>query len=251
MRLKDKIALITGAAGDIGRATAKRFAAEGASVVLSDINEQICERVLDEILATGRAEVIPADVTREEDIIGLFQTIMEKFGRLDIAANIAGGDFESPIAFEEISYEKMSYNIDVNLKSTILCCREASKIMTLQNYGRIINMSSLVYRGSPIHYSYSASKGGISAFTRSAAMILGIYNITVNALAPALIEVDTLKNALGPEEWEAVKQECISRYPLGRIGQPIDVANCALFLASDEASFITGQIIEISGGARL
>jgi 3-oxoacyl-[acyl-carrier protein] reductase len=253
MRLKDKIALVTGAGGDIGAATAKRFAEEGAMVILSDIKPEGSEKVLQEIVAKGgrKGSIILADVTREEDIVSLFNQIKENYKRLDILANIAGGDFENNVAFEDITYEKMSYNIDVNLKSTILCCREAVKIMMGQQYGRIVNMSSLTYRGSPMQFTYAASKGGIYTATRSAAMALGMYNITVNALAPALIEVGIIKNTIGPEMWEALRDDCASRYPLGRVGQPIDVANLALFLASDEASFITGQVIELSGGARL
>jgi 3-oxoacyl-[acyl-carrier protein] reductase len=253
MRLKDKIALVTGAGGDIGAATAKRFAEEGAMVILSDIKPEGSEKVLQEIVAKGgrKGSIILADVTREEDIVSLFNQIKENYKRLDILANIAGGDFENNVAFEDITYEKMSYNIDVNLKSTILCCREAVKIMMEQQYGRIVNMSSLTYRGSPMQFTYAASKGGIYTATRSAAMALGMYNITVNALAPALIDVGIIRNTLGPEMWEALRDDCASRYPMGRVGQPIDVANLALFLASDEASFITGQVIELSGGARL
>ena len=253
MRLKDKIALVTGAGGDIGAATAKRFAEEGATVILSDIKPEGSEKVLLEIVANGgkKGSIILADVTKEEDIVNLFKQIRENYKRLDILANIAGGDFENNVAFEDITYERMSYNIDVNLKSTILCCREAAKIMMEQQYGRIVNMSSLTYRGSSMQFTYAASKGGIYTATRSAAMALGMYNITVNALAPALIEVGIIKNTLGPEMWEALRDDCASRYPMGRVGQPLDAANLALFLASDEASFITGQVIELSGGARL
>jgi 3-oxoacyl-[acyl-carrier protein] reductase len=253
MRLKDKIALVTGAGGDIGAATAKRFAEEGAIVILSDIKPEGSEKVLQEIVANGgkKGSIILADVTKEEDIVNLFKQIKENYKRLDILANIAGGDFENNVAFEDITYERMSYNIDVNLKSTILCCREAAKIMMEQQYGRIVNMSSLTYRGSSMQFTYAASKGGIYTATRSAAMALGMYNITVNALAPALIEVGIIKNTLGPEMWEALRDDCASRYPMGRVGQPIDAAYLALFLASDEASFITGQVIELSGGARL
>ena len=253
MRLKDKIALVTGAGGDIGAATAKRFAEEGAIVILSDIKQEGSEKVLQEIVANGgkKGSIILADVTKEEDIVNLFRQIKENYKRLDILANIAGGDFENNVAFEDITYERMSYNIDVNLKSTILCCREAAKIMMEQQYGRIVNMSSLTYRGSSMQFTYAASKGGIYTATRSAAMALGMYNITVNALAPALIEVGIIKNTLGPEMWEALRDDCASRYPMGRVGQPLDAANLALFLASDEASFITGQVIELSGGARL
>jgi 3-oxoacyl-[acyl-carrier protein] reductase len=253
MRLKDKIALVTGAGGDIGAATAKRFAEEGATVILSDITPEGSEKVLQEIVAKGgkKGSIILADVIKEEDIVNLFNQIKRDYKRLDILANIAGGDFENNVAFEDITYEKMSYNIDVNLKSTILCCREAAKMMMEQQYGRIVNMSSLTYRGSSMQFTYAASKGGIYTATRSAAMALGMYNITVNALAPALIEVGIIKNTLGAEMWEALRDDCASRYPLGRVGQPIDAANLALFLASDEASFITGQVIELSGGARL
>ncbi len=252
MRLKDKIALVTGASGGIGSATVKRFAEEGATVILSDISEENCKKILNEIVNKGgRGGIIPADVTKENEIVALFSQVKKEYGHLDIIANIAGGDFENQAGVDEISYEKMSYNIDVNLKSCILCCREAAKIMMEQQYGKIVNMSSLVYRGSPMQFTYSASKGGVFAFTRSLAMALGMFAITVNALAPALIEVDIIKNTIGPEMWEALKEDVASRYPLGRVGQPIDVANCALFLASDESSFITGQIIEISGGGRL
>ena len=252
MRLKDKIALVTGASGNIGCATAKRFAKEGATVILSDINEEGCKKILQEIEEKGgKGSMIRADVTKEDDIVALFSKVKKDYKRLDILANIAGGDFENQVAVDDISYEKMSYNIDVNLKSTILCCREASKMMMEQQYGKIINMSSLVYRGSPMQFTYSAAKGGVFTFTRSMALTLGMYNITVNALAPALVEVDIIKNTIGQEMWEALKEDTASRYPLGRVGQPIDIANCALFLASDESSFITGQIIEISGGARL
>ena len=252
MRLKDKIALVTGASGSIGRATAKRFAEEGATLILSDIDEERCKKVLRDIEEKGgRGGIIGADVMKEDDIVALFSNVKDEYKRLDILANIAGGDFENQVSVDEISYEKMSYNIDVNLKSTILCCREASKMMMDQQYGKIINMSSLVYRGSPMQFTYSAAKGGIFTFTRSMALTLGMYNITVNALAPALIEVDIIKDTIGQEMWEALKEDTASRYPMGRVGQPIDVANCALFLASDESSFITGQIFEISGGARL
>jgi len=253
MRLKDKIALVTGAAGGIGSVTAKRFAEEGATVILSDIDKDGCEKVLKEIEEDGSkgGKGIVTDVTREEDIVAMFAQVKKEYGRLDILANIAGGDFENQAALDEISYEKMSLNIDANLKSTILCCREAAKIMMEQEYGKVVNMSSITYRGSPMQFTYSAAKGGVFAFTCSMALALGMYNITVNAIAPVLVEVDIIKKSVDPEMWEALKEDCASRYPLGRIGQPIDVANCALFLASDESSFITGQIIEVSGGGRM
>ena len=252
MRLSGRIALVTGAAGGIGRAVALCFAGEGAVVIVSDINASGCSETL-EILeeAGGRGWLVQADVTHEDEILLLYKQIMDKFGKLDIVVNIAGGDCEPVADVEDIDYGKMSANLDLNLKSCILSCREAARVMKLQGFGRIVNMSSLVYRGSPNQFSYSAAKGGIYAFTRSLAMSLGRYGITVNALAPALVEVQAFVRALGPERWEMLRKDCAQRYPLGRVATPDDVARCALFLASDDAAFITGQIIEISGGARL
>ncbi|MCW8814604.1 MAG: SDR family oxidoreductase, partial [Chlorobium sp.] len=157
-----------------------------------------------------------------------------------------------PVAdVDAIDYDSMSRNLDLNLKSCILFCREAVRVMRSRRYGRIINMSSLVYRGSPGQFSYSAAKGGIFSFTRSLAMAVGRDNITVNALAPALVDVPVFERVLGAERWKAMADDAAGRYPLQRIATPDDVAKAALFLASDDASFITGQILEISGGARL
>jgi NAD(P)-dependent dehydrogenase (short-subunit alcohol dehydrogenase family) len=252
MRLLDKIALVTGAAGGIGRAVALCFGGEGAFVVVSDINAPGCAETL-ELLERkgGRGMTVPADVTQEREIQELYGHIGERYGRVDIVVNIAGGDTEPASAVEGIDYLKMSANLDLNLKSCIISCREAVRLMKPQGFGKIVNMSSLVYRGSPNQFSYSAAKGGIYAFTRSLAMSLGRYGITVNALAPALVEVPAFVAALGAERWEMLRQECAQRYPLGRVATPDDVARCALFLASDDAAFITGQILEISGGARL
>lgn len=252
MRLSGRIALVTGAAGGIGRAVALCFAGEGAIVIVSDINALGCAETLELLECSGGNGLsIKADVTKEDEIQLLYTQIEERFGKLDIVVNIAGGDCEPAADVEDIDYAKMSANLDLNLKSCIISCREASRVMKRQDFGKIINMSSLVYRGSPNQFSYSAAKGGIYAFTRSLAMSLGRYGITVNALAPALVEVPAFVKVLGPERWEMLRKDCAERYPLGRVAMPDDVARCALFLASDDAAFITGQIIEISGGARL
>lgn len=252
MRLSGRITLVTGAAGGIGRAVALCFAREGAVVIVSDINLAGCSETL-ELLeqAGGSGCSIKADVTDENEICLLYKQIADRFGQLDCVANIAGGDCEPPTEVEDIDYARMSANLDLNLKSSIISCREAARMMKPQGFGRIVNMSSLVYRGSPNQFSYAAAKGGIYAFTRSLAMSLGRYGITVNALAPALVEVPAFVKALGRERWEMLRKECAERYPLGRVATPDDVARCALFLASDDAAFITGQILEISGGARL
>ncbi len=183
----------------------------------------------------------------------MFEAIQKNHKRLDILVNIAGGDYEPMTGLEDVTDEGINRNIDANLKSCIFCCREASKMMMAQEYGKIVNMASIMYRGttSPMQYTYSAAKGAVFSLTRGLAMNLGMFNINVNAIAPSLIEVEALKQAMGIEMWESVKEDCKSRYPIGRVGQPADVANLALFLASEEASFITGQVIELTGGIRL
>ncbi|MGB8246686.1 MAG: SDR family NAD(P)-dependent oxidoreductase [Chlorobium sp.] len=252
MRLRGKTALVTGAAGGIGSAAAFCFAEEGASLVLSDIDLDGCETVCRRIRAQGgKASAVGADLTIEEQIVDLFAAVRRTEGGLDILVNIAGGDLDPFSAADSISSESIDRNIALNLKSCMLCCREAIKIMQPRQYGRIVNMSSLVYRGADHQFSYAAAKGGIAAFTRSLALSLGQSSITVNALAPALVDVPVFRKALGPSRWEALARECASRYPLKRVASPLDVARAALFLASDDASFITGQILEISGGARL
>ena len=252
MRLSGRIALITGAAGGIGRAVALCFASEGAIVIVSDINASGCSETLQLLeQAGGIGFSVQADVTHEDEIQSLYRQIVDRFSKLDIVVNIAGGDCEPAADVEDIDYVKMSANLDLNLKSCILSCREAARVMKPQGFGKIVNMSSLVYRGSPNQFSYSAAKGGIYAFTRSLALSLGCYGITVNSLAPALVAVPAFVHALGQERWEMLQKDCAARYPLGRVATPDDVARCALFLASDDAAFITGQILEISGGARL
>ena len=252
MRLSGRIALITGAAGGIGRAVALCFASEGAHVIVSDINASGSAETLQLLQeAGGSGFSIQADVMHEDEIQSLYRQIIDRFAKLDIVVNIAGGDCEPAADVEDIDYVKMSANLDLNLKSCILSCREAARVMKPQGVGKIVNMSSLVYRGSPNQFSYSAAKGGIYAFTRSLALSLGRFGITVNALAPALVAVPAFVTALGAERWEMLQKDCAARYPLGRVATPDDVARCALFLASDDAAFITGQILEISGGARL
>jgi len=251
MRLANKTALITGAAGDIGRATALRFASEGARLIITDINEQGARDTLDQL--NGAGTFFRADLASEAEIVELFKHVRSCCDRLDILVNIAGGDFEPMVGFDEMTAEGIERNLRGNLISCMLCCREASKIMMEQQGGKIVNMCSICYRGAPIpmQQSYAASKGGIFSFTRGLAMNLGMYNINVNAVAPALIEVAVIRDYVGPEMWQAMSTDAASRYPLGRVGQPEDVSGCILFLASADADFITGQVLEVSGGARL
>lgn len=252
MRLKDKIAVVTGAAGAIGGAIAEKYAEEGAKVVVTDIDTKGGNRIVEKIKARGgEAVFILADAFREGELISMINKSIETYGQIDILVNNVGYDFDIMKGLDEICADNWNKCIDLNLKSFFICTREAAKGMMERHGGKIVNMSSISRRGNSIQLIYSSTKAGIEGFTRSCASYLGPYNINVNAIAPALIETESIKSQISKDEWEALKSDCEYRYPLGRVGQPLDVANCALFLASEEASFITGQTIEVSGGARL
>lgn len=252
MRVADKVTLVTGVAGDIGAATALRFAEAGARLITTDIKTPPAEVTQAIDNACSDHLFISCDLTDADQVGHLFAEISKRFGRIDILVNIAGGDLGMDTDFEDIDADNLQRNLDVNLKTTVYCCQEAVKLMKEQGGGSIVNMTSMTHRGSSANqFAYSASKGGVYALTRTLAMTLGQHGIRVNAVAPGMIEVGTIVNNLPDGVWEQVSKMVGGTYPLGRVGQPIEVANCMLFLASDEASFVTGEVMEISGGGRL
>lgn len=225
MRLINKTAVVTGSAGSIGGAIVERFSEEGARVIITDINVAGGKRRVERIKERGGdALFIYADAMHEDELVRLIATSMEKLGKIDILVNNVGTDFGIMKGLDEICADDWNKNIDLNVKSMFVCTREAAKDMMKRQYGKIINMSSIARRGNPIQLTYSATKAAIEGFTRSCAQYLGPYNINVNAIAPALVETDTMKSMITQEEWEALKADCEARYPLGRIGQPIDIA---------------------------
>ena len=251
MRFSDKIVLITGASGGIGSATVRRLAAEGATLALTDITPQAGPLLAEVREHSPGAVFWSADLTEEAQVSGLFGSVMERFGRLDVLVNIAGYDHDPGVPLEKVDATRLARNLDVNLKSCFLCCREAVKLMRPRKAGAIVNMTSLTWRGSPLQFSYSAAKGGVYTLTRSLALAYGPEGIRANAVAPALVEVENMARLLGPARLEQIRASVSAGYPLRRLGQPAEVAACIAFLASDDASFITGQILEVSGGARL
>jgi len=246
MKLKDKVAIVTGAGQGIGREIALAFAREGAKVVVSDITEKMKEVVEEIKKMGGEAIAIKCDVSKLEDAINLANETLKNFGRIDILVNNAGiFPFKNFAEMEEKDWDKV---LKVNLYGTINCSKAVVNQMINQKYGKIINISSIA--GYAVGFTqlthYSATKAGIVGFTKSLALELAPFNINVNAIAPGPIETPGTQE-LRKETYEQFKKNI----PIGRWGKPIDIANLAVFLASDDSSFITGQCIIVDGGYTL
>ncbi len=249
MRLEGKIALITGGGSGIGRASALRFAAEGASIVASDLSEaSAVETVAAVREAGGEATAVAGDVVSSDDAKAMVQAAVDAYGKLDVLVNSAGvsGRVEG-VSHEEV-WDKV---MDVNLKGTYLVSWHAVPEMDAAGGGSIINLASIMALvGYPVGMGggfnpYNASKGGVLQFTRNLAIDLARKNIRVNCICPGYVETNmTRRLTENPESYEALK----GRHPMGRLGQPDDIANAALFLASDEAAFVTGAPLIVDGG---
>ena len=242
MRLEKRVVLITGAAGGIGTSLASLFAQEGADLILWDIIEP--SSILLERIKNFSREVIfqKVDITRTEEVEEAIKKGQERFGKLDILINNAGITRDNLIfRMAEEEWEKV---IEINLKGTFNCTRAATKFMMRQKYGKIINIASVIGLVGNIGQSnYAASKAGILGLTKSVARELARFKINVNAIAPGYIKT-TMTERLSPK----VKEEMLKNIPLGRFGEPLDVAKVALFLASEESNYLTGQVIKVGGG---
>ena len=239
--LDGKVVLVTGAGKGIGAALAARFASVGATVVVNDVDQESADASAAAINAAGgRALGVAADVSNGEQVAAMFDTLMDAHGTIDVLVNNAG--LVSPMLhFFEADEDWWRRIIDVNLTGHFLCCHRAARIMAKAGGGSIINMSSGgATRAHRSFTAYDATKGGIEALTRALALDLGPYNIRVNALMPGSIDTSGLSI-----EDRALRGENV---PLGRIGEPLDMTGAALFLASDDASYITGDVIKVDGG---
>ena len=244
MRVKDKVAVVTGAGRGLGEASAIRLAEEGGRVVVSDIDLASAQQTADRIKAMGREAIaVKTDVSQRKEAEELIETAVKTFGRIDILVNNAGITRDTSI--RKMTEEDWDMVLNVNLKGAFNCAQFAAKYMIEQKYGRIINLSSRAYMGNPGQANYSSSKAGILGLTKSLAMELGRYNINVNAIAPGLIKTP---GVITLSHYEKVAERAIQSPPLGRLGEPIDIANAILFLASDEAGYITGDVLHVTGG---
>ena len=246
--LKGKVAIITGARRGMGRTHSLVLAKAGAKVVVSDISQEDCEEVVDEIKKQGgQGLAIKCDVSKKEEVEEMIKKTVEEFGKIDILVNNAGIAQFKP--FLELIEEDWDRTIDINLKGYFLCAQVAAKEMVKQKSGVIINIASVamgqVGVGFPTLAHYCASKAGIVAMTETLASELAPFNIRVNAIAPGAIEtpmIDPMKQ--DPKIMEAM----LARVPMHRVGKPEEVSNLVLFLASDESSYMTGSTIVIDGG---
>lgn len=246
--LTGQVAIVTGARRGMGRTHSLALAKAGAKVAVSDISQEDCQIIVEEIKkAGGKALAVKCDVSKKEEVDNLVKATVDKWGKVDILVNNAGICQFKP--FLELTEEEWDRTLDINLKGYFLCAQAAAKEMAKQKSGVIINIASVAMGQQGIGFSniahYCASKGGIVAMTEALALELAPFNIRVNAVAPGMIEtpmIDTVKS--DPKTLEAL----MARVPLRRIGKPEEVSNLVLFLASDDSSYMTGSTVVIDGG---
>jgi 3-oxoacyl-[acyl-carrier protein] reductase len=240
MDFTNKTAIVTGSARGIGKVIAEELAKAGANIVISDLDEALINQVVTEL--APRAFGVKANVTVAADIDTLFEKVLEKFGRVDIVVNNAGITRDTLLI--RMTEQDWDMVLDINLKGAFLVTKAAAKVMMKQRYGRIVNISSVIgISGNAGQANYGASKAGLIGLTKSAAKELCTRGITVNAVAPGFIETEM--TAKLPD---SARQALMDQVLIPRSGTPIDVASAVLFLASDDASYITGQVLPVDGG---
>lgn len=251
-RVQDKVAVVTGAAKGLGAAIALRLAEEGAKLMLGDIDADGLKTSAEKVKAAGaEVEILVGDVTEEGPAAALIQGALDRFGQLDILVNNVGGSRNSKIW--EMPVEDWDHTVKLNLRGTFLCTRAAVPHMMERKQGKIICLSSGAREGTPwtAYYqggsAYSACKAGVHGFIRDVSLELAEYNINVNAVAPGPIDTEKAGAVLRQMN-ETVEYSPNHMTPLGRLGQPKEVADAVLFLASDEASYISGHTLAVAGG---
>ena len=247
MKLKDKVAIITGGSRGIGYATAEKFLREGALVAITASTQENAEKAAEKLRADfpqSKIMAISPDLTSLESVKEAFRQVVEEFGRLDILVNNAGVSERTPfVQYTEETFDKV---MDLNVKGVFNAARAAVECMVPRQRGVILSTSSMVsISGQPSGFAYPASKFAVNGLTVSLARELGPKGIRVNAVAPGITETDMMKAV--PKE---VIEPMIARIPLQRLGKPEDIANAFVFLASDEASYITGVVLSVDGMAR-
>jgi len=248
-RLDGRVAVVTGAGRGIGAAEAVKMAQEGAKIAVLDLSAEAGQDTVEAVQeAGGKAIAVACDVSSSKQVGAAFEEVAHRFGRIDILINNAGL-LRDNLLFKmtEDDWDKV---LDVHLKGSFLCSQAVQKYMVEQQYGRIIMTSSIVALGNKGQVNYSAAKAGLQAMARTLALELGRFNVTVNAVAPGWIETEMTKEAAERVglTMEDMKERFAKNIPLKRFGKPEDVANVVAFLASEEASYISGETIYVAGG---
>ena len=247
-RLADKVAVITGAGSGIGRAAAKLFVAEGAKVVVAEIDETLGEASASE--AGAGARFVATDVTDEKSVKQMVQQARDAFGHIDVLLNCAGGSLREDRPVAEVDLSVWDHTMNLDLKGPFLCCRHVIPVMVEQGKGSVVNFSSVVaLRGNHIAHVYVMAKGGLISFTKALAGAYSPQGIRVNAICPGIVLTERVKSrfAGGNQIRFGGIDNIAERYPFS-VGQPEDIANVALFLASDESRMVNGTAIPAEGG---
>lgn len=241
MRLKDKVAIVTGAARGLGKGIARRLYDEGAKVVIADVSLEESEKTAKEFTDGGQAAGCKCDVSNLDDVKALFAFTEKTFGPVDIMVNNAGINRDGML--HKLTIEQWNQVIAVNLTGTFHCTQLAAQSMRERETGRIINIASASWLGNIGQANYAASKAGVIGLTKTAARELAKKGVTANAICPGFIETDMTRGV--PEKvWDIM----VGKIPMGRAGQPADVAAMVAFLASDDAAYVTGEVINVGGG---
>lgn len=238
-----RVAIVTGGAGGIGSAIVQRIAREGAKIAVADIDGQAAQaRAADVIKTKGDALAIVADVTNKQSVERMVKATNDRWGRIDILINVAGGADRKPVV--DMTAQDWDHIVDMNLKSVFLCSQAVLPTMLKQKYGKIVNISSIYgFTGNATRSSYAAAKAGVATFTKSLALEVVHDGINVNAVAPGRITTPRVRSHYSDQAWA----EAVAQIPMGRTGTPDEIASAVLFLVTDENNYTTGQTIHVNG----
>ena len=242
MKLKGRVAVITGAGGSLGHGIALRLAEKGAQVMVNDKDSEAALETVNLIISQGgKAMAHGADVTKTEEVHEMIQQVVKEWGQVDILVNNAGAIRDALLT--KMSDEDWDFVVDLDLKGSFICARAVASHMMERRYGKIVNLSSMSYKGNVGQSNYVSAKAGVVGLTQALGLELARYGINVNCIAPGFI--DTPKTRTLDEK---IRERLIKNIPLRRMGEIVDIANAVLFLVSDESKYITRQVLHVSGG---